>query len=225
MNFNYKVIFITGSPGVGKTTVANEIIKKLSKKYESQLFKINKIVIDNELTLGIDKDKGYKIVDIDKLDKKLIKILNNDKKHFYSNISNKFSNIGANSNKLKNIKWNHDKNDHPIDKSIKIAVVEGHLSHLCSECDKLIVLRLNPNILKKRLQKRNYSESKVQENLESEALAICSHEAYQIHKNKVNEVDTTNLSIVDVVDICIMIIEDKSVYHVGEIDFMDWFLK
>ena len=34
----------------------------------------------------------------------------------------------------------------------KLIIVEGHLSHFCSNCDKCIVLRLNPLILKKRLK-------------------------------------------------------------------------
>ena len=112
-----------------------------------------------------------------------------------------------------------------MDKPIsKLVIVEGHLSHLCSNCDKCIVLRLNPQILEKRLKSRNYSKSKINENLEAEALSVCSAEAYDIHGNLVNEVDTTNKSVDDVTSIVKEIILNDASYPVGNIDFMDWFL-
>ena len=54
------IIFISGTPCVGKTTIA-EI---LSQKLNCDLIKINDFAISNDLVLGIDDEKGYKIIDI-----------------------------------------------------------------------------------------------------------------------------------------------------------------
>ena len=111
--------------------------------FDSKLIKINDFAFENDLVLGEDPDKLYKVIDIDGLNESL---------------------------------------NEEIDKSSDcVLIVEGHLSHLCEGADKMIVLRLNPSILKNRLEERNYSESKIQENLEAEALAVCSAEAYEIY--------------------------------------------
>lgn len=212
MNRNKKVIFITGTPGVGKTTVADYLNKELSKKYDSKLFKINEIAIENDLIQGKDKEKGYKIIDIDKLNKKLFEIINRD------NIEDLNYNLNYN---IKNNKENTLKNL----ELLEITIVEGHLSHLCDHCDKVVVLRLNPESLEKRLKKRDYSESKIQENLEAESLAVCMVEAFEKHGNIVNEIDTTDLSIAEIFIKIKKIIFDEKDFPVGKIDFMDWFIK
>ena len=103
----------------------------------SQVRKFNDLAISNNLVLGIDDDKGYKIIDVDALNETLLGIIS--------------------------------KSDN--------LIVEGHLSHLCSGADKLIILRCRPEILEKRLALRDYSESKIHENLEAEALGVCSSES------------------------------------------------
>ena len=105
-----------------------------------------------------------------------------------------------------------------------VLIVEGHLSHLCEGADKMIVLRLNPNILKGRLEERNYSSSKIQENLEAEALAVCSAEAYEIYGDEVNEFDVSEKSIEEIRDLILAIATDNLECPVGSIDFMDWLL-
>ena len=131
------VIFISGTPCTGKTTVASDLNDYLSSNgFHSRLIKVNDFAIENDLVLGEDPDKFYKVIDIDGLNECL---------------NEEISQIGN-----------------------SILIVEGHLSHLCEGADKMIVLRLNPSILKDRLEERNYSESKIQENLEAEALAVCS---------------------------------------------------
>ncbi|MBO7733526.1 MAG: AAA family ATPase, partial [Methanobrevibacter sp.] len=113
-----------------------------------------------------------------------------------------------------------------IDKSSdRVLIVEGHLSHLCEGADKMIVLRLNPAILKNRLEERNYSESKIQENLEAEALAVCSAEAYDIYGEKTNEIDASDKSVEEIRDLIIAIATDEIECPVGSIDFMEWLLE
>lgn len=200
-NINNIILFITGTPGVGKTTIADNLNGILNKKYDSKLIKINELAIENNLIKGKDLEKGYKIVDIDKLSKKLNETID----YFFSN------------------------DDLP-----KIAIVEGHLSHLCNieinpdntvnHIFKVIVLRLNPNILQKRLSARDYSEDKIHENLEAEALGVCSVEAYENHGNNVNEINTTNLEVKDILSLVESILFDEKQFPVGDVDFMQWIL-
>ena len=182
------VIFISGTPCTGKTTVASDLNDYLSSNgFHSRLIKVNDFAIENDLVLGEDPDKLYKVIDIDGLNESL--------------------------------------NDEIDQRSNGILIVEGHLSHLCEGADKMIVLRLNPSILKNRLEERNYSESKIQENLEAEALAVCSAEAYEIYGDKTNEIDASDKSVEEIRDLIIAIASDKMECPVGSIDYMEWLLE
>lgn len=176
-----QTIFISGTPTVGKTTIS----EKLASKIGAKLIKINDFVFENDLTLGKDPDKGYEVIDIEKLD---------------SALQNELS--------------EHD----------GIAIVEGHVSHLCSGADKIIILRANPDILKERLEARKYSNNKIRENLEAEAMGVCSLEAYDLHGEKVNEVDVSNLKIDEAVDVIIDVINGNDDYPFGNVDFMEWLI-
>ena len=181
------VIFISGTPCTGKTTVASDLNDYLSSNgFHSRLIKVNDFAIENDLVLGEDPDKLYKVIDIDGLNESL-----NEE-------------IDQNSN--------------------CILIVEGHLSHLCEGADKMIVLRLNPSILKGRLEERNYSASKIQENLEAEALAVCSAEAYEIYGDEVSEIDASDKSIEEIRDLILDIATDNLECPVGSIDYMEWLL-
>ncbi len=181
------VIFISGTPCTGKTTVAANLNDYLSQNgFDSKLIKINDFAIENDLVLGEDPDKFYKVIDIGGLNESL------------------------------NEEINQGTDD--------IIIVEGHLSHLCEGADKMIVLRLNPIILKGRLEERNYSASKIQENLEAEALAVCSAEAYEIYGDEVSEIDGTEKSIEEIRDLILDIATDNLECPVGSIDYMEWLL-
>ena len=72
------VIFISGTPCTGKTTVAaklNEFF--LDNGFNSKLIKINDFAFENDLVLGEDPDKFYKVIDIDKLNDCLNREINN----------------------------------------------------------------------------------------------------------------------------------------------------
>ena len=182
------VIFISGTPCTGKTTVASDLNDYLSQNgFHSRLIKVNDFAIENGLVLGEDPDKFYKVIDIDGLNECL---------------NEEISQIGN-----------------------SILIVEGHLSHLCEGADKMIVFRLNPSILKGRLEERNYSKSKIQENHEAEALAVCSAEAYDIYGEKTNEIDASDKSVEEIRDLIIAIASDNLECPVGSIDFMEWLLE
>jgi len=69
--------------------------------------------------------------------------------------------------------------------------VEGHLAHLLP-CDRIVVLRCRPDVLKNRLSLRKYRVEKIWENTDAEAMDVClietvdEYEPYQIF-----ELDTT----------------------------------
>ncbi|MEN4017360.1 MAG: adenylate kinase family protein [Methanobacterium sp.] len=86
------IILITGTPGVGKTTVS----RILKKKLNACLICINELVDEKHLYTGIDEEKGYKIVDLDllfneldnitrKIDKSGYIIIEGHLSHFYEN--------------------------------------------------------------------------------------------------------------------------------------------
>ena len=176
-----KTIFITGTPCTGKTTVSEVLADKLN----CRLIKINDLAIENGFVLGIDEDKGYKIIDIEALDGKVSEI---------------------------------------ISASDELTIFEGHLSHLCSGADKVVVLRVHPDILQVRLEGRDYSESKIRENLEAEALGVCTAEAFDEYGDRISEIDASELPIDETVDLICDVIFDKRQFPAGEVDFMDWLI-
>ena len=103
-------------------------------------------------------------------------------------------------------------------------LIEGHLSHTFKNedlVDTVIVLRTRPEILRKRLNKRGWSDSKVHENLEAEALDICTFEAVETHGDKVNELDTSDIDVDEVANILVEIIEGKKYFPPGNINFLE----
>ncbi len=56
-----------------KPTLASE----LSKRLGANLVRVNELAISNDLVLGIDNKKGYKIIDIPELDVVLGEIIDN----------------------------------------------------------------------------------------------------------------------------------------------------
>jgi len=170
-------IFITGTPCTGKTTVAS--------KLNGRVIKINDLARSHGFIMGVDEEKGYQIIDIEKLSGYV---------------------------------------DELIKDCDELLIFEGHVSHLLDGADKVIVLRANPEILEERLKARNYSSSKIHENLEAEALGVCSAEAYEKYGENVQEIDVSELSIDEVACEVEKIIADEASYPVGEIDFMEWLM-
>jgi adenylate kinase len=175
------IILITGTPGVGKTTVSRILRDKLG----AHLIAINELVDEKHLYTGIDEERGYKIVDLDAL----------------------FNEIDYTTRKI-------DKSD--------FIIVEGHLSHFYEYSDVLIVLRANPDVLMERMQVKGWKESKINENIEAEAIGVCSYEAYEIHGENVNEIDTSNISPQDVVNLIIDVINGEKRFPVGDVDFLEY---
>jgi adenylate kinase len=72
-------------------------------------------------------------------------------------------------------------------------VLEGHMSHHL-QVDLVIVLRTNPAVLRRRLQKKGFSENKIRENVEAEILDLILIEALGLHGENVYELESTGTS-------------------------------
>lgn len=176
------IILITGTPGVGKTTVSG----LLTEKIKAHLIDINKLVDEKHLYTGIDEEKGYKIVDLDGLFNEIDDIIRQ------------------------------------INDSNKYIIIEGHLSHFFRKSDKVIVLRANPDVLQGRMKTKGWSAAKIRENIEAEAIDVCSYEAFEIHGDKTNEIDTSNISPEEAVSLIIDMINGDKKFPVGSVDFLEY---
>ena len=170
-------VFITGTPCTGKTTIASRL--------NGRVIKINDLARSHGFIMGVDENKGYDIIDIEKLSEYVGEMIQN---------------------------------------SDELLIFEGHVTHLLDGGDKVIVLRVRPEILRARLEGRNYSESKVRENLEAEALGVCSFESVEKYPDDTYEVDVSDLTVGEAVSLIEDIIENGGDYPVGSVDYMDWLL-
>lgn len=162
-------IALTGTPGTGKSTVAEMVDAGYT------VLRINDL-IKEKYHLGLDRERNSWIADIPRLSRYVKKIMGD-------------------------------------------VIIEGHVAHLLP-VDAVIVLRASPAVLRRRLAQRGWSEEKVRENVEAEALDIILSEAVASH-NKVYEIDTTNMTPMQVKEAVLEIIKGTDKYQVGSVDFSE----
>jgi|TARA_B100001964_G_C14249320_1_gene609067 adenylate kinase len=181
-----KVIIITGSVGTGKTTLSKLLARKLNFHY----IDVNKIIRKYNISEGYDKKRKTNIVDINKLNKALIKEIKN-----YKNTIKKNSIISSNKNiSIKNKRTFEKINEkNKNNKKIKNGIIiDSHLSHYLPKkyVDLCIVTKCNLKVLKNRLKKKKYSKDKIRENLDTEIFDVCLNEAKE-NRHKIIVMDTT----------------------------------
>lgn len=106
------------------------------------------------------------------------------------------------------------------------VVVDGLLSHLLpsDRITQVVVLRTHPDVLEKRLKRRNFSGEKLRENLEAEALGVILWEAVDAHgKSKVYEIDTTEMGASDAVKKFVNAFERGESLGPGKVDWLEDF--
>lgn len=165
-------IALTGTPGVGKTKVA-DVLEKMG--YE--VVRVEEIV--DEFVIGYDEKRQSKIIDEEELDEYVKKI-----------------------------------------KDGNILIIEGHVSHLLS-VDSVILLRCHPEELKERLTNKGWSERKIKENLEAEALDIILQRSLEKHK-RIWEIDTTGKDIQEIAEEVDVIVKKMPSPCYGKIDWSEW---
>jgi adenylate kinase len=109
----------------------------------------------------------------------------------------------------------------------KTRFLEGHISHLLDIIDQVIILRCHPDELRKRLTNKGWSDEKIQENLEAEAVDAITLECVEKFGNKrVFELDTTKTTTKRIVKSIKDILNDKvNEYTPGKIDWSEEILK
>ncbi|MEW5896162.1 MAG: AAA family ATPase [Nanoarchaeota archaeon] len=151
-----QVVVISGTPGTGKSTLAEMLAKEqgCSRLILSRHYK--------DISKGYNKTKQCYDIDLQKFtllvkEKKNIEGKNKDKK-----------------NKIPT----RDKN--------KILIIDSHIAHLLPKklVDLCIILTCSDlKKLQKRLRQRKYSKQKIRENLDAEIFQVCLNEAKEIgHK-------------------------------------------
>jgi len=182
-----KIIIISGTPGCGKTSIANE----LSKLIDARILSLNELAVSDDFSFEYDKERKTYIVDF---------------KIFLPYI-------------LKKIKILQKKD-------IKFLIVESHFSDIIPNkfIDYIFILRCDPDELAKRLKRKNFSLSKITENVQSEILGNCvNYLVKKKIKKPIYEIDTTNLNIESgaktLNDIIFAKIDAKN-YYLGKIDWL-----
>lgn len=107
-------------------------------------------------------------------------------------------------------------------------VAEGLLAHLLPKgiVTHVVVLRTNPKELEKRLIARGYSEKKVTENVEAEALDIILWEAVHAHGlAKVYEIDTTRSKAPTSVKLFLRAMKGEVSLRPGRVAWLENYLK
>ena len=184
-----KVLIVTGSPGTGKTTLSVKLAKKLGFHY----IDTNKGIKKYNILEGYDRKRKTKIINVNKLNKALIKEINYHKKTFKKISMKKYNEkINSNKNKLIKNKKSRKNINNKIKRMKKGIIIDSHLSHYLPRryVDLCIVTKCDLKVLERRLEKKKYSKSKVRENLDAEIFDVCLNEAKE-NKHNVFVIDTT----------------------------------
>jgi Predicted nucleotide kinase (related to CMP and AMP kinases) len=102
----------------------------------------------------------------------------------------------------------------------KDIVLDGHLAHLV-ELDRCVVLRTSPGKLRARLQSREYSSEKIDENVEAEAMDLILSEAIEM-QDCVYEIDTSDKSPSEIAEEVMEFVESGNPDY-GKVDWSNWF--
>lgn len=89
-----------------------------------------------------------------------------------------------------------------IKKSKRTLVIDSHMSQFIPPryIKMCFVTKTRIDVLAKRLKKRGYSKSKIQENLQSEIFDICLNEAIE-QKHRIVVIDTTQKNVLSKIKI------------------------
>jgi adenylate kinase len=197
-------IALTGTPGVGKSTVAALL--------PYRVIDINALV-KGGLASGRDEERGCLEADMEGLERRLQEL---DQEYGACCKKGMDQQEGLFHNK----ELDQEELDQEELDQRRVTILEGHFSHCFAEW--AIVLRLNPEALRIRLQERGYPEGKIRENLEAEALDIVLAEAVE-SCHRVDEIDTTGLTAQEVSGLVERIVRGDLSMPPGQVDWLEEF--
>jgi adenylate kinase len=181
-----RVLALSGTPGVGKTSVATA----LANTIHAEALSMGEFVISRNLYESWDSDRSTRIVDEDKAREALLHEIERARAR-------------------DDIEW---------------LVIEGLMTDIVADaCDLAIVLRLDPRIVKTRLELRGYEPSKIAENVQSELLGTCTYHMQEVMGRDFVDLDTTGKNVHEVVTIISRIMQgtgDKAAHRPGLIDWI-----
>ena len=104
------------------------------------------------------------------------------------------------------------------------VIISGHLAPyllISSQADLVVVLRRSPQHLLQTFKERNYTISKIRENITSEILGITLYDSIRkFGKEKIIEFETTKTSSKEIIRHLIEALNDNSKRRMGNIDWM-----
>jgi adenylate kinase len=165
-----RILVLTGTPGVGKSSVA----RLLASRLDGVHINLSELVKSKGLNCGLDRNRETMIVDT-------------------KNVSKRVGEIVA--------------------QSEGYIVVEGHFAMdvvKAKDAFLVLVLRRNPDELRKALRERGFKESKVVENVAAEILDVCLFDAVQTYgEEKVCEVDVSGRTEDEVAEEIFSVVEGQ----------------
>ena len=176
------VIIITGTPGVGKTTISQVLAKQLNGTH----INVSTLVQQEHLIEGRDEQRDTVIVDSLRL-----------------------------SNRLQQI----------IARQSETIILDTHYtsdSFAQLDITLVVVIRLDPDELKKRLHARKYNEKKIFENVAAEILDVCLLDVVQhFEKHLVTEINATNRDIEEIIDVIHKTLEGHIEVRIGWVNWLE----
>lgn len=109
----------------------------------------------------------------------------------------------------------------------QFLIIESHFSDVIPNkfIDWVFILRCEPDELIRRLEAKNFEIKKITENVQAEILGNCvNYFLKKKIKSPIYEIDTSNLSIIDVAQIIISIVFNKrntEKYQIGNVDWLE----
>lgn len=176
------VIIITGTPGVGKTTISQALAKRLNGTH----INVSTLVQQEHLIEGRDEQRDTVIVDSLRLSHRLQQI---------------------------------------IARQTETIILDTHYtSDSLAQLDitLVVVIRLDPDELKKRLHARKYNEKKIFENVAAEILDVCLLDVIQhFEKHLVTEINATNRDIEEIIDVILKTLEGHIEVRIGWVNWLE----
>ncbi|MDH5634564.1 MAG: adenylate kinase family protein [Candidatus Bathyarchaeota archaeon] len=176
-----RVLVLTGTPGVGKSSVARLLASRLAGVH----INLSELVKSKGLDCGLDRKRETLIADT-------------------RNVSKQVGEIVAQSDGY--------------------IVVEGHFAVDVVKAEDaflVLVLRRNPDELRKVLRKRGFKESKVLENVAAEILDICLSDAVETYgEERVCEVDVSGRTEEEVAEEIFCVVEGHKECRTGVVDWL-----